>query len=67
MPRAKACASELAAQGVDASRYTTAAFVDDLEAVRVALGAPRWNLWGGSYGTRVALDYLRRHPERRAR
>jgi pimeloyl-ACP methyl ester carboxylesterase len=62
MPRAKACASELAAQGVDASRYTTAAFVDDLEAVRVALGAPRWNLWGGSYGTRVALDYLRRHP-----
>jgi pimeloyl-ACP methyl ester carboxylesterase len=63
-PRAKACASELAAQGVDASRYTTAAFVDDLEAVRVALGAPSWNLWGGSYGTRVALDYLRRHPGR---
>ncbi|MEO8486141.1 MAG: alpha/beta fold hydrolase [Betaproteobacteria bacterium] len=64
MPRAKACAGELAAQGIDASRYTTAAFVEDLESVRVALGAPHWNLWGGSYGTRVALDYLRRHPER---
>ncbi len=64
MPRAKACAEELAKAGVDASRYTTAAFVADLEAVRTALGAPRWNLWGGSYGTRVALDYLRRHPER---
>ena len=64
VPRAKACASEIAARGVDASRYTTAAFVDDLEAVRVALGAPRWNLWGGSYGTRVALEYVRRHPER---
>ena len=63
-PRAKACAAELARQGVDASRYTTAAFVADLEAVRAALGAPRWNLWGGSYGTRVALAYLRRHPER---
>ena len=29
-----------------------------------ALGYPRWNLWGGSYGTRVALEYLRRHPDR---
>ncbi len=63
-PRAKACAAELAKAGVDASRYTTAAFVADLEAVRSALGVPRWNLWGGSYGTRVALEYLRRHPER---
>jgi pimeloyl-ACP methyl ester carboxylesterase len=64
LPRAKACAAELAKAGVDASRYTTGAFVDDLEAVRAALGASRWNLWGGSYGTRVALEYLRRHPER---
>jgi pimeloyl-ACP methyl ester carboxylesterase len=64
LPRAKACAAELAKAGVDASRYTTAAFVEDLEAVRSALGVMRWNLWGGSYGTRVALDYLRRHPDR---
>jgi len=28
------------------------------------LGYARWNLWGGSYGTRVAQEYLRRHPER---
>jgi pimeloyl-ACP methyl ester carboxylesterase len=63
-PRAQDCADDLARQGVDASRYTTAAFVADLEAVREALGAPRWNLWGGSYGTRVALAYLRSHPER---
>ena len=63
-PRAKACAAELAQRGVDAGRYTTTAFVADLEAVRVALGAPQWNLWGGSYGTRVALAYLRRHPDR---
>lgn len=64
LPRARACADELARAGIDASRYTTAAFVADLEAVREALGAPRWNLWGGSYGTRVALEYLRRHPDR---
>jgi pimeloyl-ACP methyl ester carboxylesterase len=29
-----------------------------------ALGYARWNLWGGSYGTRVAQEYLRRFPER---
>lgn len=64
LPRAKSCAAELAKAGVDASSYTTAAFVDDLDAVRDALGASHWNLWGGSYGTRVALEYLRRHPDR---
>src|SRR5690606_30615104 len=43
--------------------YTTPYAVDDLEAVRQALGYDRVNLWGGSYGSRVALIYLRRHPQ----
>ncbi len=59
-----ACARELAARGVDARQYTTEAWVADLDAMRAALGYRRINLWGGSYGTRVALEYLRRHPER---
>src|SRR5512141_1884963 len=63
-PKAAACAKELAAQGVDAAQYTTAAWVADLDAVRAALGYARVNLWGGSYGTRVAQEYLRRHPSR---
>lgn len=42
--------------------YTTSDAVRDLETVRQALGAPQFNLVGGSYGTRVALEYLRRHP-----
>ena len=62
LPRARQCVQELAAQGVDAAQYTTTAWISDLEAMRVALGYPRWNLWGGSYGTRVAQEYLRRHP-----
>ena len=62
--RARDCAREIAATGVDLTRYTTEAWVADLEAVRAALGYPRLNLWGGSYGTRVALAYLRRHPDR---
>lgn len=64
LPRAKACVEELTAKGVDLSQYTTTAWIADLEAMREALGYQRWNLWGGSYGTRVAQEYLRRHPER---
>jgi pimeloyl-ACP methyl ester carboxylesterase len=64
VPRAQRCADELRAHGVDAAQYTTTAWIDDLEAMRDALGYSRWNLWGGSYGTRVAQEYLRRHPDR---
>jgi len=63
VPKAAACAGELAAAGVDVTQYTTAAWIADLDQVRAALGYARINLWGGSYGTRVALAYVRRHPD----
>ncbi|MGQ0430733.1 MAG: alpha/beta fold hydrolase [Gammaproteobacteria bacterium] len=44
--------------------YTTSIAVRDLEAVRAALGYERINLFGASYGTRVAQHYVRRYPER---
>ena len=62
--KAQDCLRELAATGVDLAQYTTEAWVADIDAVRAALGYPQVNLWGGSYGTRVALAYLRRHPAR---
>jgi pimeloyl-ACP methyl ester carboxylesterase len=43
--------------------YTTSIAVRDLDAVRAALGYARINLFGGSYGTRVAQHYARRYPE----
>jgi pimeloyl-ACP methyl ester carboxylesterase len=43
--------------------YTTPHHADDVDDVRAALGYDRINLWGGSYGTRPVLVYLRRHPE----
>jgi pimeloyl-ACP methyl ester carboxylesterase len=64
LPRAKACVEELQGMGVDLAQYTTTAFIADLEDMREALGYARWNLWGGSYGTRVAQEYLRRHGGR---
>jgi len=63
-PKARACAKELAEAGVDVAQYTTAAWIADLEAVRGALGYAKINLWGGSYGTRAALEYLRAYPAR---
>lgn len=48
----------------DPAMYVTPHAVADLEEVRAALGYPKLNLWGGSYGTRVALEYMRRHPSR---
>ncbi len=44
--------------------YTTSVAVQDLEQLRAALGIERWNIYGVSYGTRVALHYVRRFPER---
>ncbi len=47
----------------DTRFYTTTMAVQDLEAVRLALGYEQLTLVGVSYGTRVALEYLRRYPE----
>src|SRR5690349_4277384 len=51
------------AKTTDLTQYTTTIAVDDLDDVRAALGAERINLVGGSYGTRAAQEYMRRHPE----
>jgi pimeloyl-ACP methyl ester carboxylesterase len=45
----------------DVRFYTTTIAMDDLDDVRAHLGYERINLYGGSYGTRAALVYLRRH------
>jgi pimeloyl-ACP methyl ester carboxylesterase len=50
-------------QKADPRYYTTTIAVDDLEKVRLSLGSPRFDLIGVSYGTRVAQQYLMRHPD----
>ena len=55
------CLAELDA---DPRQYVTPVAIQDLEEVRAALRYPQLNLWGGSYGTRAALEYVRRHPDR---
>ena len=55
------CRDKLAARA-DLTLYTTTIAMADVDEVRLALGYDRINLWGGSYGTRAALEYLRRYP-----
>ena len=43
--------------------FTTSVAVTDLEAARVALGYTSLNLYGVSYGSRVAQHFARRYPE----
>jgi len=43
--------------------FTTSVAVTDIEAVREALGYPSLNLYGVSYGTRVAQHFARRYPD----
>jgi len=46
----------------DLRYFTTSIAVQDLDAVRRALGAEQIDLVGASYGTRVALEYQRQFP-----
>ncbi len=52
-------------QTLDAApeHYTTPNAVADMEDVRAALGYDQLNLWGVSYGTRMALSYIRAYPQ----
>jgi pimeloyl-ACP methyl ester carboxylesterase len=53
------CASHLAG---DSRFYTTHDFIADLEALRIARGYEQLDLYGLSYGTRVAQAYAQAHP-----
>jgi pimeloyl-ACP methyl ester carboxylesterase len=65
LPKIQAAVREcLASLPGDPRYYTTSIAVRDLEDVRAALGYRTLNLYGISYGTRVAQHYMRRYPDR---
>ncbi len=55
------CRDQLAKK-YDLTLYTTDLAMDDLDEVRAWLGYGPIDVWGGSYGTRAAQVYMRRHP-----
>jgi pimeloyl-ACP methyl ester carboxylesterase len=59
------CLAEIAKSlpNADLSQYNSENAIRDFDAVRAALGYQQVNLYGGSYGTRAALVYMRMFPE----
>ena len=56
----RACIAELEAQGIDRGAYNTAASVADLIDLRRTLGYTSWDVYGVSYGARLAQEAMAR-------
>ena len=61
--RIRAC-REAVEKIADPRLYTTSIAMDDVDDVRAVLGYPAINLYGISYGSLAAMQYLRQHPGR---
>ena len=59
----RTCRDRLVQEGVDLTGYTTAENAADVRDLRSAMGIPEWNIYGVSYGTRLALATMRDHPQ----
>ncbi|MEU9859390.1 alpha/beta hydrolase [Streptomyces sp. NPDC047971] len=57
------CRDGLASRGVDLSAYNGTESSADYDGLRRALGIRQWNVFGISYGTDLALQYMRLHPK----
>jgi pimeloyl-ACP methyl ester carboxylesterase len=57
------CRRRLVAKGVDIAAYNTTENAADFADLRKALGLAQWNVFSVSYGTDLALTYMREHPE----
>jgi pimeloyl-ACP methyl ester carboxylesterase len=57
------CRRRWVSKGVDLSAYNTTESSADLEDLRKALGITQWNVYGISYGTDAALQYLHAFPD----
>jgi pimeloyl-ACP methyl ester carboxylesterase len=63
LPKLAACIQDWQAQGIDLAAYTSAESAADVNDLRLALGYDQVNLYGTSYGTRLALTVMRDRPE----
>ena len=59
----RACRDRLAGQGYDLADYDTTENAADIADLRTALGIDEWNVYGVSYGSDLALQLLRDHPQ----
>jgi len=57
------CANEYRQKGIKLSSYNTNNNAADLEALRQHLGVEKISLWATSYGTHLALAYIKLYPQ----
>ncbi|ALV38283.1 hypothetical protein AS200_01010 [Streptomyces sp. CdTB01] len=57
------CHDRLTAQGIDLAAYNTSENAADAADLRTALGIGQWNVLSHSYGTQLALTYMRMFPK----
>lgn len=57
------CRSELSVNGISVEMYTTAENAADIDDLRKTLGYEKWVIMGGSYGTRLGLEYMKTYPQ----
>ncbi|MFF9014574.1 alpha/beta fold hydrolase [Streptomyces sp. NPDC014870] len=57
------CRERSARTGADLGAYNSTESAADYAALREALGIRQWNVFGISYGTDLALTYMREHPK----
>ena len=57
------CGAELQLEGIDPSAFTTQTNAADIEAIRIAMGYDQVNLYGISYGSKLALSAIRDYPD----
>jgi pimeloyl-ACP methyl ester carboxylesterase len=60
--RVQNCWEKFVREGIDLSQYNSARSARDIEELRKALGVKQWNLWGISYGSRLAFAVARDFP-----
>ena len=63
MSQSKACVASLKANGIDPDMFGTEINAHDLADLRKVLGVSKWDLFGVSYGGRLAQEAIRRDPE----
>lgn len=61
---ARQCHDRLRKSGIDPADYSAVRQVRDVGELMELLGGKDWNLWGVSYGTRLALHVARDYPDR---
>lgn len=57
------CGTELQGEGIDPTAFTTALNAADIESIRIAMGYDQVNLYGISYGSKLALSAVRDYPD----